>query len=73
MYTRPPPASQTAPPPVTTNFSNSGPVGMNHSVRFYELLDALKMEYDLSVQSIGHFYYNNKMMTSSEFENKSKL
>lgn len=51
----------------------SGP-GMNPSVRFYELLDALKMEYDLTVQS-GHGMHNydsGNKMTFVDYEAKGR-
>ncbi len=67
MYMRPPPQSNLAPAP-------SGP-GMNPTVRFYELLDALKMEYDLSVQQTGHGVHNydsGNKISFNDYEAKGK-
>lgn len=63
MYMRPPNQSNLAPAP-------SGP-GMNPTVRFYELLDALKMEYDLSVQQTHNYDSGNKI-SFNDYEAKGK-
>lgn len=46
----------------------------NHSVRFYELLDALKMEYDLSVQQSNglHHHDTSNKMNQTDYETKGK-
>lgn len=79
MYMRGPPSS-IAPAPgipgttIPTNNSNNSAAGMpgitNHSMRFYELLDALKMEYDLSVQQSSGLQENSNKMSQSDYESK---
>lgn len=69
MYMRPPSALA----PNNSQIPGSA-AGMNPSSnRFYELLDALKMEYDLSLQhsASGHFDSTHKM-TANEYESKGK-
>jgi hypothetical protein len=74
MYMRGPPTSLApAGIPGATSQTNSG-TGMpgitNHSVRFYELLDALKMEYDLSVQQSSGLLDATNKMSQSDYETK---
>ena len=61
MYNmRPPPNSQL---PGVSNSSN----------RFYELLDALKIEYDMSIQqSAAHHYDSAPKMTANEYDSRGK-
>ena len=74
---RGPPSSLAPAPgiPGTTPSINSGtgmPLISNHSMRFYELLDALKMEYDLSVQQSSGLIDPSNKMSQSEYETKGK-
>lgn len=76
MYMRGPPSSLAPAPGISsaTVPSNSGGTGMpgviNHSVRFYELLDALKMEYDLSIQQSSGLIDSSNKMSQSDYEAK---
>ena len=75
MYMRGPPAS-IAPvpgipvPSAPSNSSNGMPGITNHSVRFYELLDALKMEYDLAFQQSSGLIDSANKMSQFEYETK---
>lgn len=74
MYMRAPPNSLAPAPgiPIAAVPGNNGL--SSHSVRFYELLDALKMEYDLTTQQSNsslHPETANKM-SPSDYEAKGK-
>lgn len=81
MYMRGPPSSIAPAPgisgataPTNNNSSSTGMPGItNHSMRFYELLDALKMEYDLSVQQSSGLIENSNKMSQSDYEAKGKM
>lgn len=76
MYMRGPPSSlaPTAlgiPGAAAQTISGTGIPGItNHSMRFYELLDALKMEYDISVQQSSGLIDPSNKMSQSDYEAK---
>lgn len=65
MYMRP---NTLAPAPGTSN--SHPPQHQQH--RFYELLDALKMEYDLTAQGSGNGGESGNKMALNDYESKGK-
>lgn len=68
----PPSALAPAPGVPQTNSGHAGMSGIsNHAVRFYELLDALKMEYDLSMQQSSSMHHESlNKMSQADYETK---
>lgn len=75
MYMRPPPSSLAPAPGMPPSNSGTGmPAISSHAARFYELLDALKVEYDMSVQQSSSMHHDSShKMTQADYEIKGKL
>lgn len=78
MYMRPntlaPAPSGTSAPlqPVLPSIQAHQLTSHNSQNRFYELLDALKMEYDLAAQASGSLAESGNKMSLNDYEGKGK-
>ena len=77
MYMRPGPNNLVPAPGIPGSSGQPGiqpaQVGINPTVRFYELLDALKMEYEIILQSGSMHHDSSNKLTINEYEAKGTL